>query len=229
MLLLTTLDAWLTRPGDRFVLGDESAWAPDEESALAIADDLFTGGGQAIVLTLAPVPRPMGVIDRGQVAEVRYARRSPEGRHVALLRRPTVAETLDLLPHPEGGWFRETWATRHRFTPPGYPGERASATGIYFLLPHGEESVWHLVRSDELWLWHRGGPLTLLLGGDGQTPADDAVGRALTLGPQVERGQQPQALVPAGVWQAARPAADEEVLVSCVVSPGFDFADFRAL
>ncbi|MGI8331019.1 cupin domain-containing protein [Actinomadura scrupuli] len=235
MLLLTTLDAWRTRTEERFVLGDDSAWAPDEKSALAIADEMFAGGGQsgeqAIVLTLDPVPPPAGVIDRGQVAEVRYARRSPEGRHVALLRRPPVADSLDLLPHPEGGWYRETWATRPRFTPPGYPGERVSATGIYFLLPPGEESVWHLVRSDEMWFWHRGGPLTLLLGGDGGSPArtgDDGL-RTVTLGPGVERGQRPQALVPAGVWQAARPAADEEVLVSCVVSPGFDFADFRVV
>ncbi|MCW2913469.1 MAG: hypothetical protein JWN52_1537 [Actinomycetia bacterium] len=232
MLLLTTLDAWLSHPETRFVLGDESAWAPDEESALAIADDVFADGGvQAVVLTLDPVPKPAGVIDRTQVTEVRYARRSPGGRHVALLRRPAVAEILDLLPHPEGGWFRQTWATHPRFTPPGYPGERVSATGIYFLLPPGEESVWHVVRSDEVWLWHRGGPLTLLLGGDGETPArtgDDSV-RTITLGPEVEQGQQPQALVPAGVWQAARPAADEEVLVSCVVSPGFDFTDFRVV
>jgi predicted cupin superfamily sugar epimerase len=231
VLLLTTLDTWLTRPESQFVLGDRSAWAPDDESALAIADDIFADGGQAIVLTLDPVPRPTGIIDRAQVVEVRYARRSPTGRHVALLRRPAVAQALDLLPHPEGGWFRETWATRPRFTPPGYPGERASATGIYFLLPPGEESVWHLVRSDELWLWHRGGPLTLLLGGDGEIPAragEDTL-RTITLGPGIEQGQQPQALVPAGVWQAARPAADEEVLVSCVVSPGFDFADFRVV
>src|SRR4051794_2355199 len=114
MLLLTTLDAWQTRSGDRFVLGDESAWAPDDKSALAIADDMFADGGgrageQAVVLTLDPVPPPAGVIDRGQVAEVRYARRGPGGRHVALLRRPALAGSLDLLPHPEGGWYRETW------------------------------------------------------------------------------------------------------------------------
>jgi predicted cupin superfamily sugar epimerase len=84
--------------------------------------------------------------------------------------------------------------------------------------------VWHSVRSDEVWLWHRGGRLTLLLGGDGDGPALE---RTITLGPDVENGEVPQALVPAGTWQAARPAADEEVLVSCIVSPGFDFADFR--
>ncbi|MQA86336.1 MAG: cupin domain-containing protein [Streptosporangiales bacterium] len=142
-------------------------------------------------------------------------------------RRPASAEALDLLPHPEGGWYRETWRTSASFTPPGYEGPRASATGIYFLLTPGDESRWHRVRSDELWLWHRGGPLTLRLGGAGETP--DARPAEVTLGPDVEAGQVPQALVPAGSWQSARPAGDVEALVTCVVSPGFDFADFQLL
>lgn len=77
---------------------------------------------------------------------------------------------------------------------------------------------------DELWLWHRGGPLLLTLGGDADVP-DDVEQR--TLGSDVERGQLPQLLIPAGHWQSARPAVAEPVLVSCVVSPGFDFADLR--
>ncbi|MFD8531141.1 cupin domain-containing protein [Streptosporangium canum] len=138
--------------------------------------------------------------------------------------RPPLAETLDLLPHPEGGWFRETWKSAVALTPPGYEGPRATATGIYFLLEPGEESRPHVVRSDEVWLWHRGGPLTLILGGHDGQPVS-----TVTLGPLVEEEQVPQALVPGGTWQAARPAGDEGVLVSCVVSPGFDFADFRML
>jgi predicted cupin superfamily sugar epimerase len=236
MMLLTTLDAWRAASGAAFVPGDGiAAWAPDDSlddsAALAIADDVFTAG-QVIALVLDPAPSRVplpGVIDRSAVARVRYARRGPDGRHVALLTRSPVAETLDLLPHPEGGWFRETWAAPVRFRPDGYPGERASATGIYFLLPPDEESVWHSVRSDEVWLWHRGGPLTLLLGGDGDAPVVGGPVRRITLGPDVENGEVPQALVPAGTWQSARPAADEEVLVSCIVSPGFDFADFRAI
>ena len=228
MLLLTTLEAWLTEPGERFVLGTRSAWVPGEAEGLAVADDSF-GHGQVIALELDPVPIRLplpGVIDRSQVARIRYARRGPDGRHTALLERPAIAERLDLLPHPEGGWFRETWAAPDRFRPAGLSGERASATGIYFLLPPGEESMWHVVRSDEVWLWHRGGPLTLVLGGTGERPGTE---QAVTLGPDVENGQLPQAVVPGGTWQAARPAGAEEVLVSCVVSPGFDFADFRAL
>jgi predicted cupin superfamily sugar epimerase len=111
-------------------------------------------------------------------------------------------------------------------TPPGYSGERATATAIYFLLNPGERSRWHVVRSDELWVWHAGGPLTLRLGGDGDQP-DDRGTELLTLGMDIVAGQRPQRVVPGGVWQSAAPAADEAVLVSCVVSPGFDYADFK--
>jgi predicted cupin superfamily sugar epimerase len=231
-MLLTTLEAWRAAPEAPFVPGDgAAAWAPDDADALAIADEVFPAG-QVVALVLDPIPNRVplpGVIDRSAVVRVRYARRGPDGRHVALLTRPPVAETLDLLPHPEGGWFRETWAAPVRFRPDGYPGERAGATGIYFLLPPDEESMWHSVRSDEVWLWHRGGPLTLLLGGDGDAPVVGGPVRRITLGPDVENGEVPQALVPAGTWQAAKPAAGEEVLVSCIVSPGFDFADFRTV
>lgn len=142
---------------------------------------------------------------------------------------PSWARELGLAPHPEGGWYRETWRSGVEVRPDGYPGARATATAIYFLLTPGDRSAWHVVRSAELWLWHRGGPLTLRLGGDGDRPLDPAATTAITLGPQVEAGQQPQAVVPPGVWQSAEPAGDEAVLVSCVVSPGFDFADFTLL
>jgi uncharacterized protein len=138
--------------------------------------------------------------------------------------RPPLAELLDLEAHPEGGWFRQTWRAPTSLTPPGYPGERATATAIHFVLGAGEESMWHRVRSDELWFWHRGTSLHLVLGGAGDDPEEGA--RPLVLGPGVEEGQVLQALVPGGVWQRARPVPDGEVLVSCVVSPGFEFADF---
>jgi len=141
--------------------------------------------------------------------------------------RPTTAELLDLAPHPEGGWFRETWRAGPPSVPDGYPGPRAAATGIYFLLTAGEESAWHRVRSDEVWLWHSGGTLALLDGGNGDRPA--ASPRVVKLGPGLAAGQVPQHVIPAGHWQAARPASADEVLVSCVVAPGFDFGDFELL
>jgi predicted cupin superfamily sugar epimerase len=138
--------------------------------------------------------------------------------------RPPLAEQLDLTAHPEGGWYRQTWRAPTSVTPPGYPGERATATAIYFLLNPGERSRWHVVRSDELWFWHAGGPLVLSFGGSGASPG---AGTSHVLGLDLAAGQQPQLLVPGGVWQAAEPASDQPVLVSCVVSPGFEFEDFR--
>jgi uncharacterized protein len=138
--------------------------------------------------------------------------------------RPPVAEQLGLQPHPEGGWFRETWRSPTSWTPAGYAGARSAATAIYFLLQPGERSRWHVVRSDELWLWHSGGPLSLRLGGNSDKPED---GNVVILGADLLAGERPQALVPAGTWQSAEPVGRQPVLVSCVVSPGFDFADFR--
>jgi predicted cupin superfamily sugar epimerase len=219
VLLLTTLKAWRDHPGEPF-RSDTAAYSP-EEDAVALANDAF---GDEPLVALAggfsrvrPLP---GAVNRATVEEVRYARRDPSGRVVAFCPRPPLAEALDLLPHPEGGWFRETWRTTVAVHAHG--GERATATGIYFLLGPGEESMWHSVRSDELWLWHRGGPLEL------RTRPETGDGEDLTLlGADVADGQVPQTLVPAGAWQAARPATGREVLVSCVVSPGFDPADFR--
>jgi predicted cupin superfamily sugar epimerase len=130
--------------------------------------------------------------------------------------RPELAVALDLEPHPEGGWYRQTWRSPVEFTPTGYPGERSAATAIHFLLMPGERSAPHTVRSDELWLWHRGGPLLLNIGGT-----------EVVLGPDMAGGQLLQAVVPGGVSQAARPATEEYVLVSCIVAPGFEFADFH--
>lgn len=141
--------------------------------------------------------------------------------------RPPLAEKLGLAPHPEGGWFRETWRSPAVFTPGEYDSPRASATCIYFLLEPGERSQWHRVRSTEIWLWHDGGPLTISLGGTADRPLDEP--REVVLGADVAAAQSPQVLVPAGEWQSARPASDEHVLVSCVVSPGFDFDDFELL
>ncbi len=204
--------------------------APDEQTTLAVANALYRQAGEPL-LALAldesalaapvryeagdPAPPPgvpagtlfphvYGPVERAAVTEIRYLRRDPAGRYTALEARPATAEALDLLPHPEGGWYRQTWAAGPGYEPSGYPGRRAAATAIYFLLPPAERSRWHAVRSDELWLWHAGGPLTLTIGGAGDRPGADPA--ALTLGPDLAAGERPQQLVPAGHWQAAAPA-----------------------
>jgi hypothetical protein len=231
-------------PGEAFVHA-----SPDIPVTLAVANALFGGAAEPLVAAALdesrlaaevrheaadPAPPPgappgtlfphvYGPVETAAVTEVRYARRDLAGRYAALEARPATAGALDLLPHPEGGWYRQTWAAAPTFEPPGYGGARAAATAIYFLLRPGERSCWHLVRSDELWLWHAGGPLTLRLGGTGDRPGEP---EDLALGPDLAAGQAPQRLVPGGHWQAAHPAGPQEVLVSCVVAPGFDFADF---
>lgn len=141
---------------------------------------------------------------------------------------PDWATSLDLQPHPEGGWYRQTWRSEvglpQAVLPAGYTGDRAAGTAIYFVLMPGEQSAWHTVRGSEIWLHHRGAPVQLDLGGDGDEPGEP---RAIIVGPDIDAGQQPQALVPPGVWQRARPVGDEAALVSCIVVPGFDFEDFR--
>lgn len=121
-----------------------------------------------------------------------------------------LIEKLALAPHPEGGWYRQTWVG------PIVQG-RATGTAILFLLAEGQRSHWHRVDADEVWLWHAGAPLILSMG--------ETLARDITLGPDVLGGQVPQAIVPAHHWQAARTTGDY-TLVSCTVSPGFDFAGF---
>ena len=136
--------------------------------------------------------------------------------------QPATAVRLALEPHPEGGWFRRTWtATDAVHTPAGI---RPAATCIHYLLTPGEQSAWHVVSSDEIWLWHGPGTLELSFGGTGAAPEDETT---LLLGADLAEGHVAQAVVPAGTWQAARLADDREVLVSCVVSPGFSFDDWR--
>ena len=135
--------------------------------------------------------------------------------------RPALAESLDLSPHPEGGWFRQTWAASEAVLL-GDGRIRPTATLIYFLLPAGHSSAWHRVISDEVWLAHLGS-VTLELGGlgPGPTPAVTTV-----VGTDTAAGQQTQAVVPAGIWQRTLPGTSD-ALVSCLVSPGFDFEDFE--
>ena len=137
---------------------------------------------------------------------------------------PDWAQRLDLSPHPEGGWFRETWRSEltipQSALPPDYAGSRSAGTAILFLLMPGQQSAWHTVRSTELWLYHRGSPL--LLSSAPNRPVPQRICSAATSPPASSRSS----IVPPGHWQRARPRDDEPALVSCVVVPGFDYADF---
>ena len=124
-----------------------------------------------------------------------------------------VIRLLDLEPHPEGGHFRET------FRDPRLVGGRAASTAIYFLLARGERSHWHRIDAAEVWHFHAGSALTLSVT-DGETT------RSIALGADIAAGEQPQVLVPAGVWQAAESRGDW-TLVGCTVAPGFDFTGFE--
>jgi predicted cupin superfamily sugar epimerase len=126
----------------------------------------------------------------------------------------TIA-ALGLRPHPEGGWYAETW----RDAPAD--GSRGVGTAIYFLLDGDQVSHWHRVDATETWHHYGGGPLDLLVA------TDDAGPVATTrLGPDLAGGQRPQGIVPPGAWQAARPV-DGPVLVGCTVAPAFEFAGFE--
>jgi len=123
--------------------------------------------------------------------------------------------SLGLEPHPEGGWYRETW----REASAG--NRRDHATAIYFLLEAGQRSHWHRVDAAELWLFHSGAPVALR-----RAPSADGPVEALVLGCDVAAGELPQQLIPAGWWQAAD-ASHGWALMSCVVAPGFDFTGFE--
>jgi hypothetical protein len=127
-----------------------------------------------------------------------------------------VAAAWDLAPHPEGGFYRETYRCGAVVTPPGWSAPRSLATAIVYLLPAGERSAWHRVRGDELWLWQGGLPMELSLDGGPRL-----------LGPDQAAGHALQLLVPGGARQSATPAGPAGwSLAACVVAPGFDFADF---
>ena len=120
---------------------------------------------------------------------------------------------LGLAPHPEGGWFRETWVARD--------GPRPSGTCIYFLLQAGERSHWHRVDAAEIWHFYAGAPLVLRMAESDAGPAARHV-----LGPDLSAGQAPQIVVPESHWQSAE-STGAWTLVGCTVSPGFSFDGFE--
>jgi predicted cupin superfamily sugar epimerase len=126
-----------------------------------------------------------------------------------------IIARLELKPHPEGGYYRETFRDS-RADPQG----RARSTAIYYLLGRGDRSQWHRIDAVEIWHYYSGAALTLQIANDGCAP------HIITLGPNVAAGERPQAIVPAGAWQAAETSGDW-TLVGCTVAPGFEFASFE--
>ena len=129
-----------------------------------------------------------------------------------------LIEALGLEPHPEGGWYRETWrATAEQ-------GERAAASAVLYVIEPGQRSHWNRVDADEIWLWHGGDPVDVSIAATNSGPA-----RVVRLGGSVGRGERPQLIVPAGHWQSAEPApgAAGYTLISCIVAPAFEFSGFE--
>jgi len=125
-----------------------------------------------------------------------------------------VIARLALVPHPEGGHFRETF--RDGADP---ISGRAASTAIYFLLKAGEISRWHRIDATEVWHWYAGAPLRLSIA-DGRAFAE------VRLGPEIARGEHPQAVVPPGAWQQSESLGDW-TLAGCTVAPGFLFDRFE--
>jgi uncharacterized protein len=125
-----------------------------------------------------------------------------------------VIRMLDLRPHPEGGYFRETFRDTRNV------GGRSASTAAYFLLVRGERSHWHRVDAAEVWHWHAGAPLQLEIAlAPGRT-------ERVTLGGDISADLRPQAVVPPHVWQAGQ-TLGEWTLLGCTVAPAFDFAGFE--
>jgi len=147
-------------------------------------------------------------------------------------RAQELIRTLQLQPHPEGGWFAEVFRAQQQVQPQDERPLRSALTSIYFLLESSQQSNWHRVRSDEVWLHLEGDALNLWCWDGSGAPATCSV-----LGPvDLVSGQRPQHTISAGHWQAARPVATAATaadcgytLVACTVGPGFDFADFTLL
>lgn len=131
-----------------------------------------------------------------------------------MLKAAEIIRLLKLKPHPEGGWFAET------FRDPAGTKTRAHSTAIYFLLKKGEASAWHRVDAAEVWHWYAGAPLELKIA------KTIAKSKAHRLGNDLKKGERPQIVVPARHWQRARSLGDF-TLVGCTVAPGFLFETFE--
>ena len=161
----------------------------------------------------APLDTPRAKLQKPRV-------RLSMARPVTGLSDAEVITALGLVPHPEGGYFRETFRAPAQVDAP-FGARRAASTAIYFLLRAGDFSAFHTVRSDEVWHHYHGASFEL--------HTIDPSGRhdRFELGPELLHGERPQWVVPAGTLQAARVIGDGFGLCGCTVAPGFDFADFE--
>jgi uncharacterized protein len=131
-----------------------------------------------------------------------------------------IIQKLQLIRHPEGGFYKETYKSDQSITI--YNGEQRNvSTAIFYLLENGDKSLFHRIKSDELWFFHQGNPLEIVF-------IQNRLISRIILGNDIEKGELPQAKIPANTWFAAKIKNDVGYsLVSCVVAPGFDFADFQ--
>ncbi|MBN1956016.1 MAG: cupin domain-containing protein [Anaerolineae bacterium] len=137
-----------------------------------------------------------------------------------------IISLLNLQPHPEGGYFRESYRSDEQIPPAGlpdrYPGARSFGTAIYYLLTPGTFSRMHRLATDEVFHFYLGDPVEML------QLWPDGTGGSITIGPDIARGMQPQVVVPRGVWQGSRLAAGGRfALLGTTVAPGFEFADYE--
>ncbi|HOK13754.1 MAG TPA: cupin domain-containing protein [Candidatus Kapabacteria bacterium] len=137
-----------------------------------------------------------------------------------------VIRRLNLVPHPEGGYFRETYRSDEKISksalPERYSGDRVFSTAIYFLLQSNENHLVHRLKSDEIWHFYLGSPLLIRFYQD-ENDVKEAV-----LGNNLLNNEVPQLLIPRMTWMVARPIAENSfTLVGCTNSPGFEFDDFE--
>jgi len=137
-----------------------------------------------------------------------------------------LVQQYALQPHPEGGWYKETYRSRESIPQVGLPdrfhGERVFSTAIYFLLPQGNFSAFHKIKSDECWHFYAGEALLIyVIQQDGSLDI-------IELGNEINKRQSFQCIVPANCWFASRPAIGSSFcFTGCTVAPGFNFADFE--
>ena len=138
----------------------------------------------------------------------------------------TWIETLDLLTHPEGGYYREIYRSEYTIgkpaLPSGYKGNRSVGTSIYYLLKSGQISLLHRINSDEIWHHYDGSPIVLFL------IHENGMCEEKFLGKNIAGGEFPQIVISGGTWFGALPKNDNSFsLAGCTVHPGFDFEDFE--